>query len=98
MQAGDAAPASSIGINLPNSDWIRKDYGSKSVSLSNIIYSYNVMNARKGTLDEFAANDEIKMRIKNTVHLPATYIQICMNVLDMPVDKSILEFRQQIKL
>lgn len=64
VQSGDAAPASSIGINLPNSDWIRKDYGSKSVSLSNIIYSYNVMNARKGTLDEFAANDEIKMRIK----------------------------------
>lgn len=64
VQSGDAAPASSIGINLPNSDWIRKDYGSKSVSLSNIIYSYNVMNAKKGTLDEFAANDEIKMRIK----------------------------------
>ena len=64
VQSGDAAPASSIGINLPNADWIRKEYGSKSVSLSNIINSYNVMNARKGTLDEFAANDEIKMRIK----------------------------------
>lgn len=64
VESGDAAPSTPIGINLPNSDWIRKDYGSKSVSLSNIIYSYNVMSARKGTLDEFGLNDEVKNRIK----------------------------------
>ena len=63
VQSGDAAPSSSIGINLPNADWIR-ELGSKSVSLSNIIHSYNVMNARKGTLDEFGLNDEVKERIK----------------------------------
>src|SRR5690606_3010537 len=34
-EAGDAAPSTPIGINLPNSDWLRKEYGSKSVSLSN---------------------------------------------------------------
>lgn len=63
-QSGDAAPASSIGINLPNADWIRKDHGSKSVSLSNIIYSYNVAGAKSGLLDEFALNDTVKLRMK----------------------------------
>ncbi|HEV8084360.1 MAG TPA: hypothetical protein VGP55_14230 [Chitinophagaceae bacterium] len=42
MESGDAAPSTPIGINLPNNEWIRKEHGSKSVSLSNIIYSYNV--------------------------------------------------------
>jgi len=64
VQSGDAAPASSIGINLPNAEWIRKDHGSKSVSLSNIIYSYNVAGAKSGLLDEFALNDTVKMRMK----------------------------------
>lgn len=64
VESGDAAPSTPIGINLPNADWIRKNHGSKSVSLSNIINSYNLMSARKGTLDEFAANDTIKNRIK----------------------------------
>ncbi len=64
VQSGDAAPASSIGINLPNAEWIRKDHGSKSVSLSNIIYSYNVAGAKSGLLDEFALNDTVKARMK----------------------------------
>ncbi len=64
VESGDAAPSTPIGINLPNADWIRKVHGSKSVSLSNIIYSYNMVNARKGTLDEFGLNDEVKNRIK----------------------------------
>lgn len=64
VESGDAAPSTPIGINLPNADWIRKEHGSKSVSLSNIIYSYNMVNARKGTLDEFGLNDEVKNRIK----------------------------------
>jgi dipeptidyl-peptidase-3 len=64
VQSGDAAPASSIGINLPNAEWIRKDHGSKSVSLSNIIYSYNVAGAKSGLLDEFALNDTVKLRMK----------------------------------
>ena len=64
MQSGDAAPYSSIGINLPNADWIRKEHGSKSVSLSNIIYSYNVAGAKSGLLDEFGLNDTVKQRMK----------------------------------
>ena len=63
-ESGDLAPTTAIGINLPNADWIRKDHGSKSVSLSNIIHSYNVASAQKGTLDEFGLNDAVKARIK----------------------------------
>jgi dipeptidyl-peptidase-3 len=63
-EAGDAAPTTPIGINLPNNEWIRKEHGSKSVSLSNIIYSYNVAAAKGGLLDEFALNDTIKQRAK----------------------------------
>jgi dipeptidyl-peptidase-3 len=61
-EAGDASPSTPIGINLPNSEWIRKDYGSKSVSLSNIVYSYNVMSTKSGMLDEFAYGDSVKNR------------------------------------
>ncbi len=57
VECGDAAPNTPIGINLPNADWIRKDHGSKSVSLSNIIYSYNVANAKSGMLSEYALDD-----------------------------------------
>ncbi len=63
-QCGATAPSGPIGINLPNADWIRKDHGSKSVSLSNIIYSYNVAGAKSGLVDEFAINDTVKMRMK----------------------------------
>ena len=40
-ESGDASPSTAIGVNLPNSDWIRAEYGSKSVSLGNIIDAYN---------------------------------------------------------
>jgi dipeptidyl-peptidase-3 len=63
-ESGDAAPSTPIGINLPNSEWIRKEHGSKSVSLSNIIYSYNVASAKGGVLDEFGLNDTVKQYIK----------------------------------
>lgn len=64
MESGDAAPSTPIGINLPNSEWIRKDYGSKSVSLSNIISAYNIAGAKGGVLDEFGLNDTVNARIK----------------------------------
>src|SRR5690606_24304268 len=64
VESGDAAPATPIGVNLPNADWIRKDYGSKSVSLSNIIHSYNIAGAGSGMLEEFALNDTIIERAK----------------------------------
>jgi dipeptidyl-peptidase III len=44
---GDCYPATPIGINLPNADWIRKEYGSKSVTIDNITYAYE--QAAKGT-------------------------------------------------
>lgn len=64
VESGDAAPSTPIGINLPNADWIRKEYGSKSVSLSNIIYSYNKASEKGGMLDEFAVNDTVIQRAK----------------------------------
>ncbi|MDB5203807.1 MAG: Dipeptidyl-peptidase [Ferruginibacter sp.] len=70
-ECGDAAPSTPIGINLPNADWIRKDSGSKSVSLSNIIYSYNAFAAKGGTVDEFALNDTVKQRLKKYGNLAA---------------------------
>jgi dipeptidyl-peptidase-3 len=63
-ESGDLAPTTAIGINLPNADWIRRDHGSKSVSLSNIISSYNSASSQKGTLDEFGLNEEVKNRMK----------------------------------
>ncbi|MEO9021506.1 MAG: hypothetical protein ABI290_05170, partial [Ginsengibacter sp.] len=64
MESGATAPAGPIGINLPNNDWIRKEHGSKSVSLSNIVHSYNIDGATSGMIDEFAVNDSVKERIK----------------------------------
>lgn len=64
VESGDLAPSTAIGINLPNADWIRKDKGSKSVSLSNIIHSYNVASAKKGILDEFVLDKDVMKRIK----------------------------------
>jgi dipeptidyl-peptidase-3 len=64
VESGDAAPSTPIGINLPNADWIRATHGSKSVSLSNIIHSYNLASAKGGTLDEFATNATVLARLK----------------------------------
>ncbi|RRO18831.1 dipeptidyl-peptidase 3 family protein [Flavobacteriaceae bacterium 14752] len=52
-EAGDASPATPIGVNLPNSSWIRKEHGSKSVSLGNIIRAYENAGST-GKLYEFA--------------------------------------------
>ena len=52
-EAGDASPATPIGVNLPNSSWIRKEHGSKSVSLGNIIRAYE-NSGSSGRLEEFA--------------------------------------------
>ncbi|NBC57797.1 MAG: dihydrofolate reductase, partial [Bacteroidetes bacterium] len=52
-EAGDASPATPIGVNLPNSSWIRKEHGSKSVSLGNIIRAYENAGS-SGRLEEFA--------------------------------------------
>lgn len=60
-EAGDASPSTPIGVNLPNSNWIRRDHGSKSVSLGNIIYAYAQADG-PGLLDEFAHDTEEKVR------------------------------------
>ena len=64
VECGDAAPSTPIGINLPNAEWIRKEHGSKSVSLSNIIHSYNLASAKGGMLTEFGTNEEVIARLK----------------------------------
>ncbi|MEM1034072.1 MAG: dihydrofolate reductase [Myxococcota bacterium] len=63
-EAGDAAPATPIGINLPNAAWIRKNHGSKSVFLGNIVDAYQVVRASSGVLEEFAASTEEVIRYR----------------------------------
>ena len=58
MESGDASPSTPIGINLPNSRWIRANYGSKSVSLANIVNAYDEANKSGGMLEEFASSKE----------------------------------------
>lgn len=56
MLGGDCYPASPLGINLPNSNWIRKEVGSKSVTLANISEAYDKASQGSGFLEEFAEN------------------------------------------
>src|SRR5690606_27978599 len=58
-EAGDASPSTPIGVNLPNANWIRVEYGSKSVSLGNIIEAYN-NDGSSDVLNEFAFDEEEK--------------------------------------
>ena len=65
--AGDCYPAAPIGINLPNANWIRRDHGSKSVTIANLTSAYSkaAQEAPRGTLAEFAWDeDEIAMAKK----------------------------------
>lgn len=63
MEAGDAAPATPIGINLPNSNWIRSTHGSKSISLGNIVEAYNSAGG-SSSLNEFYFDENVRARIK----------------------------------
>jgi len=64
VQLGGACyPTSPLGINLPNADWIRKDHGSKSVTLKNIGFAYDQVG-RSGYLEEFINEEEVRERIK----------------------------------
>ena len=58
--AGDSYPSTPIGINLPNADWIRKEHGSKSVTISNITHTYDLsaQESPNSTLAEFAWSKE----------------------------------------
>ncbi len=63
---GDCFPATPIGINLPNSNWIRKEYGSKSVTIANITDAYNLAaeESPKSLTNEFSYSDIEKALIK----------------------------------
>jgi len=60
MLAGDCYPATPIGINLPNANWIRKEYGSKSVTIDNLMHAYNEAAKGNGFNEEFMVDDEIR--------------------------------------
>jgi dipeptidyl-peptidase-3 len=64
MLGGDCYPASPLGINLPNANWIRKEVGSKSVTLANIAEAYDITSQKNGFLEEFAADKAEVERIK----------------------------------
>ncbi len=59
VEAGDAAPSTPIGVNLPNSNWIREQHGSKSVNIGNIVKSYNESSKGSGLREEFYFNKEM---------------------------------------
>lgn len=64
MLGGDCYPSTPIGINLPNADWIRRDHGSKSVTIENIMEAYDKASLGSGFSDEFVWSDEERNRIK----------------------------------
>ena len=61
---GDCYPSTPIGINLPNADWIRKDHGSKSVTIENIMEAYDAAGAHTGFGKEFMWSDVEENMIK----------------------------------
>ncbi len=67
-ESGDASPSTPIGVNLPNNNWIRQEYGSKSVSLGNIISAYDKAGGPSIT-DEFSHDEEEAARAKKHAYL-----------------------------
>ncbi len=65
MLGGDCYPATPIGINLPNSNWIRKDYGSKSVTIENITEAYDKAAQGNGFAEEFVWSDKERQLMKD---------------------------------
>ncbi|MBO7118962.1 MAG: dihydrofolate reductase [Bacteroidaceae bacterium] len=63
MLGGDLYPSSAIGINLPNSDWIRAEYGSKSVTIANLTRAYNEAAKGSGMRQEFIIDEETRQLI-----------------------------------
>ena len=63
-EVGDSAPSTPVGINLPNAEWIREQYGSKSVSLGNIVAAYNDVQSKSPANDEFGYDPEVIQRLK----------------------------------
>jgi dipeptidyl-peptidase-3 len=64
MLGGGCYPSTPIGINLPNANWIRKDYGSKSVTIENITYAYDQSDLKSPFGPEFTYSEEILERAR----------------------------------
>ncbi len=63
MLGGDTYPTTPIGINLPNADWIRKEHGSKSVTIDNITFAYKKAAQGNGFQEEFVLREEDRERM-----------------------------------
>ena len=73
MLGGDEYPSTAIGINLPNADWIRAQYGSKSITISNITEAYNKAARGNGFKEEFVVDDATRSLIER-------YGDVCDNL------------------
>ena len=73
MLGGEEYPSTAIGINLPNADWIRAQYGSKSITISNITDAYNKAAHGNGFKEEFVID-------KDTLSLIEKYGDVCDNL------------------
>lgn len=67
--AGDLYPATAIGINLPNSDWVRRDHGSKSVTIGNFTEAYRHAAQGSGMLEEFCIDAATAAEIRRTADI-----------------------------
>ncbi len=72
VEAGDSAPSTPIGINLPNANWVRAEHGSKSVNLGNIVAASEIAKKVSGVLEEFAASPEEVARARKWADLADT--------------------------
>jgi len=63
--AGDCYPSTPIGVNLPNANWIRRDYGSKSVTIENITEAYDQASLGNGFAEEFMWSEVERQRAKD---------------------------------
>ena len=60
IESGDSSPSTPIGINLPNANWIRKEHGSKSVNLCNIVFAYDKATSQEALKEFSYSQDEIE--------------------------------------
>lgn len=67
--AGDCYPATPIGVNLPNANWIRRDHGSKSVTIENITEAYDQASLGNGFAEEFMWSNVERQRAKDFASL-----------------------------
>lgn len=69
MLGGDAYPATAIGINLPNANWIRAAHGSKSVTIENITEAYDMASHGNGFNEEFVIDDATRKHMEKYLYL-----------------------------